>query len=379
MLKGKGTEPTTGQWVGISEYDGGGKARVIINIEPRFPGVAQVCNHSEEIPGLRAIGIVHIPQFETEVTLENSAAAFFDPKTGHMIAAEEFWKAHGVERHIPKQTRYTFETKGRVLSGTFKTDTNKTGTFRFVNSALDPAEPADKTLDWESFKTFVGQSYLDQPQFIFRGQPDNRWKLRTTFHRSQRNDLIKYQTEDIPRLRHSVNAVSRFYYKDHDMEDFGALLSLAQHHGYPTPLLDWTFSPYIAAFFAFTDAANNTADKEATRIFAFNMLDWPRLLSPKILYDPLPSLTFHEFAAHNNARSTPQQSIASFSNVDDIETFIREAEKTKRIKHLTVIDIPISERRKALDELRLMGITAGSLFPGLDGVCCSLKDKYFPT
>jgi hypothetical protein len=31
-----------------------------------------------------------------------------------------------------------------------------------------------------------------------------------------------------------------------------------------------------------------------------------------------------------------------------------------------------------MDNLRQMGITAGSMFPGLDGACEALKEEYFP-
>jgi hypothetical protein len=30
-----------------------------------------------------------------------------------------------------------------------------------------------------------------------------------------------------------------------------------------------------------------------------------------------------------------------------------------------------------MQELALMGITAGSLFPGLDGACLQLKERFF--
>lgn len=229
----------------------------------------------------------------------------------------------------------------------------------------------------KGFKNFVAKNYIRNNSIIFRGQPDNTYKLRTSFHRCDRNNLLQYLQADVPTLRHEVNAVSSFYYRHDDAEHLGALLSLAQHHGYPTPLLDWTSSPYIAAFFAFTESSNKDRKAKPVRIFVLNMHNWPSEPTPKIIYDPLPSITLHRFSAHNNPRFVPQQSIASFSNVDDMESFIRDHEKSTSRKHLSIIDIPGTERQTVLDELRLMGITAGSLFPGLDGVCRSLRERDF--
>jgi hypothetical protein len=54
-------------------------------------------------------------------------------------------------------------------------------------------------------------------------------------------------------------------------------------------------------------------------------------------------------------------------------------EKETKRRHLTIIDIPFTEKRIVLKELRLMGITHGSLFPGLDGVCRSFQEQHFGT
>jgi hypothetical protein len=66
------------------------------------------------------------------------------------------------------------------------------------------------------------------------------------------------------------------------------------------------------------------------------------------------------------------------SNVDDIQTHIKEVVQVRGNTYLEVLDLPVSDRERVMRELALMGITAGALLPGLDGTCESLKERNFP-
>ena len=44
---------------------------------------------------------------------------------------------------------------------------------------------------------------------------------------------------------------------------------------------------------------------------------------------------------------------------------------------IEAIDIPANEREAVMQDLRYMGITAGSMFPGIDGVCEELLERNF--
>jgi hypothetical protein len=72
----------------------------------------------------------------------------------------------------------------------------------------------------------------------------------------------------------------------------------------------------------------------------------------------------------------PQQALSSFTTVDDIETYIVSNETVNK-KYLQVVDLPLSERDNVIRELALMGLTAGWLFPGLDGACEALRERFF--
>lgn len=161
-------------------------------------------------------------------------------------------------------------------------------------------------------------------------------------------------------------------------EQNAAFLNLLQHHGYPTPLLDWTHSPFVAAFFAYRYRRHRNADDQNVRIFIFDrqewMRDWRQIQS---ITFARPHFSILEALSIENHRALPQQALLSATNVDDIESYIRELEVSSGNTYLTAVDLPFVERRKVMEELSAMGITAGSLFPGLDGACEELRGRFF--
>ena len=161
-----------------------------------------------------------------------------------------------------------------------------------------------------------------------------------------------------------------------------AFLNMVQHHGYPTPLLDWTYSPFVAAYFAYhrvrkADAAKAKPDQKV-RIFLFDAKEWrnsfQQILNVSVRWQ---HFSLVEPIAIENERLIPQQALSSFTTVDDIETYVAEKEAAAKRQFFQVIDLPLSERDLVIRELTLMGVTAGSLFPGLDGTCEELRERFF--
>lgn len=101
--------------------------------------------------------------------------------------------------------------------------------------------------------------------------------------------------------------------------------------------------------------------------------DWQQV---QLIHSPTPHLSIGEFVAIENQRMIPQQAITTVTNIDDIESYIRQRSLNGK-NYLWALDIPVGERDKVVKELSYMGITAGSLFPGLDGLCEELKERNF--
>lgn len=122
-----------------------------------------------------------------------------------------------------------------------------------------------------------------QNKVLYRGQTDANWSLRTTLERSSKQiwNIREYARQVLlcaPQIESftgkewtltPLDQIDDVIKKNSHMAlpfipDY-AFWVYMRHHGFPSPLLDWTMSPYIAAFFAFADQS----PAERASIFAY--------------------------------------------------------------------------------------------------------------
>jgi hypothetical protein len=249
--------------------------------------------------------------------------------------------------------------------------------------------------NWQEFEIWLqelrNRNY--RRDLIFRGQADSKWRLETTLERGGHStmpiadyyDLIVRQVGPSVRSFSSMQAPPFNETLWKELSDYGRLSDYARykgsifdqavfpggehfeyaaylrHHGFPSPLLDWSRSPYVAAFFAFRDAAPKV---EKRAIFVY--CDTPQGIRGGTIGEPMIQL----LVGHTRTprRHFFQQSV--YTVCESVGNRKWQFDSHQKVfenprpnqDFLWKFDIPSTEREKIMGLLDQYNLNAYSLF-----------------
>lgn len=221
--------------------------------------------------------------------------------------------------------------------------------------------------------------------WAFRGQKRADWQLWSAISRQFRKfcpDTLSWPEREQRVIRIFQRKAHNFLSDTRILEDDLRCLALLQHHGAPTRLIDFTKSPYVAAFFALEDAT------EASAVYALNTPylwhaapgKFPSLQRDVI--DPRESRNYRQYFIDNrrplvwvgepgqlDSRMVAQSGTFVIPGVLDRsidELLIEEYQSDEPVLHKFILDE--SMREQAIQNLYRMNITYATLFPDLNGL-----------
>jgi hypothetical protein len=248
---------------------------------------------------------------------------------------------------------------------------------------------------------------LSNRDFVFRGHRDESWRINTTYARHTSTPHRSWDTYIDDMLSHFiVNALS-IGSIPFPKTDRRSRLEYGRHYGVPTPLIDFSWSPYVALFFAFNGVHfRHDASPSNGALYALNVSllaqGWAQLVGAPSAYDefrwekanmfehgyPEGELKFMTFPASWNQRMQRQLGCFVYDTLDhrqshlgpDFEGFvesIKEATSSDGKRHptLTKFIVPHSEAKNVFSRLELMNITATKLID-YEGLAADVQNAY---
>jgi hypothetical protein len=227
---------------------------------------------------------------------------------------------------------------------------------------------AVRTISYPSWVEFKRDLFLElyprgrfnRGQYLFRGAGDADWTLSTAFDRRFADVPLE------PRMRLWADLIGEWRQGCLDAgvpatvtDDERALWALGQHHGLPTRMLDWSMSPYVAAFFAFRSHLLRGPGRVGQAAVWVLHLDDPVWTAGGVEVVAAP------VAANHRLRNQAGRFTLCRAAVTCLEEYV---ERLTAGTALTRCLIPTDEAAVALADLDAMGITDHELFPDLTGL-----------
>ncbi len=253
--------------------------------------------------------------------------------------------------------------------------------------------------DWQHFLKLATDFDVGSPladAYVFRGQARADWNLVPSLVRCAQDEHL----DSAQALKIEEAATAEFQAQAHlhlpsqtiyHRRDLIGWWGLMQHHNAPTRLLDWTTSPFVAAYFAIEQKSNHPGavwyfhchTLNEFMIKTYQGYEFPTttemmaqvLLDPKakhILYLGKPRTQTDRMAAQQTSATLSTQILADHGQI--LAEAVKTQEAKKEIEVYGKLIIPKELKFEFLRRLRSMNITARALFPGVDGLGRSVAE-----
>jgi hypothetical protein len=228
---------------------------------------------------------------------------------------------------------------------------------------------------------------------LFRGQGNAKWELQTTLERTAKKPchVLQYLNK-VTKHVHEIESVTgtkwnvatypelethidnwREYVRSFPAYDY---LIYMRHHGFPSPFLDWTESAFIAAYFAYIDAAD-----ENPAVFCY--IERPELVKGGSVGKPGITVTGQYVTTHKrHFAQKAQYTVATHWDPGTEKHWFCSHEDVFKADNPTQdllfkFVLPISMRATALAQLNQYNINHFTLFQSEDSLIKALSTKEF--
>lgn len=224
----------------------------------------------------------------------------------------------------------------------------------------------------------------NRDDFVFRGQAKKEWRLESTLRRliinarktgAKDEGVNSFVAKHLDRFK--IEIKGRRGINPPKLED-DEIWALGQHYGLATPLLDWSNSPYISLFFAFSDFFS---DDQRRCVWALNKSKVQEI--NKAISNDSNKMEFFIPESEDNERIISQSGLFTKGPVMmSVDQWVNHNHNLVGGEPALVqIEIPEidASRKEILSHLDLMNIKYSTVFPDLIGASryCNIKAENY--
>ena len=266
-----------------------------------------------------------------------------------------------------------------------------------------------KTIEVNSVEEFLSDQKFYSETDYFRGHSSIDYQLIPSigrlFKEGEEQELLRFERKIFDDFKHKSPMFTEIHPRN-DLE----FLFLAQHYGLPTRLLDWTYNPLVALYFACQSNKDENGVEKDGAVLLFQIIE-----EQIKYYDDVPVCILSNLAKCPNSFSFSkdkkdlvfkiQQDLHNFNENDlkagDLEfvycvlpklnnqRIIRQQgaffifgkgknkkDPAKLQPKPIIIKIKASSKKEILDDLQVFGIEEATLFPETDKIMKQIKSQF---